>query len=172
MGTSGRSGVRLDVRGRGEASVETGVPVLNSLLARLAQVAGFDLVLELEPGEATAEVDAAADALGAALRDAVRAEGATGWGAATLTSAESLAHVALERSEEPLLVSNVDLTEARIAGLETDVVRRFLERLADRAGLVLHVRLLTGTDAQHVLEAIFKALGAALSLACREGGTT
>jgi imidazoleglycerol-phosphate dehydratase len=168
--TTGRSGVRLDVHGSGEASVQTGVPVLNTLLRRLAEFARFDLVLELEPGEATAEVDAAADALGMALAGFLRSGDALGWGAATLTSAEALAHVALERSDTPLLVSNVDLTEARIAGLENDVVRRFLERLADAAGLVLHVRLLTGTDTQHVLEAIFKALGAALSHACRNEG--
>ena len=63
-----------------------------------------------------------------------------------MTSSEALASVALEVSEEPLLVSNVDLTEARIGGLGTDVVRRFLERLVEGAGLTLHVRLLNGTD--------------------------
>jgi imidazoleglycerol-phosphate dehydratase len=168
-----RSGVRLDVRGSGEATVETGLPVLNALLERLAGIARFDLVLELEPGDAAAEVDAAGDALGDALAGALRAPGARGWGAASLASAEALAHVVLEISDEPLLVSNVDLTEARIAGLETDVARSFLEHFALHAGLVLHLRLLNGTDTQHVLEAIFKALGAALSMACtREGGDT
>jgi Imidazoleglycerol-phosphate dehydratase len=45
-------------------------------------------------------------------------------------------------------------------------VRRFLEVLAENAGLVLHVRLLNGTDSGHVLEAIFKGLGVALAEAC------
>lgn len=168
-----RSGVRLDIGGSGSASVETGLPVLNALIERLAAIAGFDLVLELEPGDAAAEVDAAGDALGEALAGPLRAQGARGWGAASLTSAEALAHVVLEVSDEPLLVSNVDLTEARIAGLDTDVARSFLEHVAARAGLVLHVRLLNGTDSQHVLESIFKALGAALSEACTiRGGET
>ena len=87
-----------------------------------------------------------------------------------MTSSEALASVALEVSNEPLVVSNVDLTEARIGGLGTDVVRRFLERLVEGAGLTLHVRLLNGTDTQHVLEAIFKALGVALAQATSEGG--
>jgi imidazoleglycerol-phosphate dehydratase len=78
--------------------------------------------------------------------------------------------VVLEISDEPLVVSNVDLTEARIGGLGTDVARRFLERLVEGAGLTLHVRLLDGTDTQHVLEAIFKALGVALAQATSEGG--
>jgi imidazoleglycerol-phosphate dehydratase len=88
-----------------------------------------------------------------------------------MTSAEALASVVLEVSDEPRLVSNVDLTQARIGGLGTDVARRFLERLAEGAGLTLHVRLLNGTDSQHVLDAIFKALGVALAQACtHEGG--
>ena len=165
-----RSGVRLDVHGSGRASVQTGLPVLNSLLARLAEVAHFDLVLELEPDEAALEVEAAGDALGTALSGWLRAPGAAGWGAASLASSEALAHVVLEAADEPLLVSNVDLTDARIAGLETDVARSFLEHFAERAGLVLHLRLLNGTDTQHVLEAIFKALGAALSQACTTRG--
>lgn len=166
------AGVRINVYGRGDATVETGLPVLNRLLVRLAQVAGFDLTLEIEPGDAQAEVDAAGTALGEALAGPLRIEGARGHGAASMAAAEALAYVVLEAAEEPLLVSNVDLTNARIGGLDTDVARRFLERLAAGAGLVLHIRLLNGTDTQHVLEAIFKALGAALAEACTvKGGT-
>jgi imidazoleglycerol-phosphate dehydratase len=166
------AGVRLDVRGTGVAQVETGLPVLNSLLARLAETARFDLVLEIEPGDAEAEVDAAGAALGDALAGFLRVGNARGYGSASLPSAEALAYVVLERSDEPLVVSNVDLSDARIGGLGTDVARRFLEALAEHAGLVLHVRLLDGTDSNHVLEAIFKALGAALCQACEPIGGT
>jgi imidazoleglycerol-phosphate dehydratase len=165
---SGRTaaGVRINPYGRGEATVETGLPVLNGLLVRLAEVARFDLVVDIAPGDAEAEVDAAAAALGEALAGPLRADGARGYGAGALTSAEALAYVVVETTDDPLVVTNVDLTEARIAGLNTDVARRFLDVLAERAGLVLHVRLLNGTDSGHVLEAIFKGLGAALAQAC------
>ena len=101
-----------------------------------------------------------------AARSQSRSGDGRGYGSAMMTSSEALASVVLEVSDKPLLVSNVDLTEARIGGLGTDVARRFLERLAEGAGLTLHVRLLNGTDTQHVLEAIFKALGVALAQAC------
>ena len=65
------------------------------------------------------------------------------------------------------LVSNVDLSDARVAGLDTDIVARFLEGLTEGAELTLHVRLLEGRDTQHVLDAIFKALGISLAQACR-----
>jgi imidazoleglycerol-phosphate dehydratase len=140
--------------------------VLNRLLGRLAETARFDIVLDIEPRDAEAELEAAAAALGDALAGPLRVEGARGHGAGALTSAEALAYVVLETSDEPLLVTNVDLSGARIGGLGTDVARRFLEILAEHAGLVLHVRLLNGTDSGHVLEAIFKGLGAALAHAC------
>jgi len=167
---AGRSGIRVDPRGSGKANVETGLPVLDSLLERLAQYASFDLVLEVEPGAAEAEVAEAGTALGRALRDLLHAEHARGHGFGIMTSAEALANVVLEVSEQPLLVSNVDLTQARIGGLGTDVARRFLERFVDGAGITLHIRLLNGTESQHVLEAIFKALGVALALAVSEKG--
>jgi imidazoleglycerol-phosphate dehydratase len=85
-----------------------------------------------------------------------------------MTSAEALAQVVLETSDRPLVVSNVDLTEARIAGLGSDLAAAFLNELAEGAGLTLHVRLIEGADAEHVLEAIFKALGVALAQSCRK----
>ena len=166
----GRSGIRVDPNGTGAANVETGLPVLDRLLERLAEYARFDLALEVEPGGAEAEVAEAGSALGRALAEPLRSEGARGFGYAIMTSAEALANVVLEVSDAPLLVSNVDLTQARIGGLGTDVARRFLEQLADGAGLTLHVRLLNGTDSQHVLDAIFKALGVALAQACTSRG--
>jgi imidazoleglycerol-phosphate dehydratase len=162
-----RTGVRV-ADGTGRASVSTGLPVLDHLLGLLAATAGFDLTLEVAPGSPDDEIASAGRALGSALRGRLRAEGARGHGSAVVPADEALAHVALEASGRPLVVSNVDLSAARVGGLDTDLVARFLRELAEGAGLTLHVRLLNGDDTQHVLEAIFKALGASLAQACRQ----
>ena len=164
---AGRLHARVDVAGSGEASVVTGVPVLDHLLGLLAQYASFDLVLEVAPGEAEAEVAAAGRALGQALADALRAGGSRGHGSAAVPADEALAHVVVEASGRLLVVSNVDLSDARVAGLASDIVATFLRELAEGAGLTLHVRLIEGSDPEHVLEAIFKALGVALAQSCR-----
>jgi imidazoleglycerol-phosphate dehydratase len=164
---AGRLHARIDVAGSGEASVATGVPVLDHLLGLFAQYASFDLALEIAPGEAEAEIAAAGRALGQALRDALRSEGSRGHGSAVVPADEALAHVAVEASGRPLVVSNVDLSDARVAGLASDIVATFLRELAEGAGLTLHVRLIDGADPEHVLEAIFKALGVALAQSCR-----
>jgi imidazoleglycerol-phosphate dehydratase len=162
-----RTSVRVVVAGSGKATVSTGLPVLDHLLGLLARQAGFDLTLEVAPGEADAEIAAAGSGLGRALADVLRGDGARGIGSAVVPADEALAHVALEASGRPLLVSNVDLSTARVGGLDTDLVARFLRELAEGAGLTMHVRLLNGDDTQHVLEAIFKALGVTLAQACR-----
>jgi len=163
----GRASARLNVSGRGQTNVGTGVPVLNHLLTLLASYASFDLSLDGEPGSPEVEITAAGRALGEALFEPLRAEDVRGHGSGVIPVDEALAHVALEASGRPLLVSNVDLSEARIAGLAGDLAARFLGELAQSARLTLHVRLVEGSDTQHVLEAIFKALGVALAQACR-----
>ena len=162
-----RTQVRVTVVGSGNANVATGVSVLDHLLVLLAEYASFDLALEVAPEEPDAEVAAAGRALGQALSGALHDSAARGHGSAVVPADEALAHVALEASGRPLLVSNVDLSDMGVGGLATDLVARFLSELAEGAGLTLHVRLIEGRDTQHVLEAIFKGLGVALSQAVR-----
>ena len=153
------SGARI-ADGTGVANVSTGVPVLDHLLGELARAAGFDLALEIDPDDPEAEVDAAGTALGRAVAPRL-APGAHG--EATVPADEALAMVVVERSERPLVASNADLTGA--GGLGTDLAARFLGRLAEEAGLTVHVRLMEGEDTGHALAAIFKALGVALARA-------
>src|ERR671934_2947325 len=141
----GRTSVRVSVAGTGEANVETGLSVLDHLLTLLAAFASFDLSLEVEPSTADAEIAAAARALGDALAEPLRSEGVRGHGSGVVPADEALAQVALEASGRPLVVSNVDLSEAHAGGLSGDLAARFLHELADTARLTLHVRLIEGS---------------------------
>jgi imidazoleglycerol-phosphate dehydratase len=156
--------VRATLTG-GETAVTTGLPILDYLLELLARHANFSLRLEVAPGGADEEVAAAGRALGEAVAGELHA--GRGFGSGSIPADEALAHVALEASGRPLVVSNVDLTRAHVGGLHFDVVARFLQELAQGGGLTLHVRLIEGDQAQHVLEAIFKSLGVALAQASR-----
>ena len=151
------SGARV-TPGTGLANVATGVPLLDHLLVELARAGRFDVSLEIEPDEPVAEVDAAGTAIGQALAPLLR-PGAYGHG--VMISVEALAMVAVEASGTALVASNADLTGA--GGLGTDLAARFLASLADAATLIVHVRLIEGENTDHVLEAMFKALGVALS---------
>ena len=156
---------RIDLRG-GAARVATGVAVLDHLLEELARAGGFGVVLEIAPDEPEAEVGRAGEALGDALAPLLAADGA-GTGSGLAPADEALAMVVVEASGRPLVVSNADLTSTRAGGLQSDLAATFLDELADAAGLTIHVRLIEGKDSQHVLSAIFKALGIALANATR-----
>jgi imidazoleglycerol-phosphate dehydratase len=163
-----RSGARVALAPEGSANVETGVPVLDHLVGELARAGRFRIALEVAPDSTDESVTAAAAALGAAVRAELRA--GAGW--SMMPAAEALASAALDVDEEPRLVTNADFSGIRVGGLSRDVASRFLAELARGAGINLHVRVLEGDDPQHVLTAIFKAVGAALGQACRPAPTS
>jgi imidazoleglycerol-phosphate dehydratase len=157
-------------RGRGAVSVSTGLSALDYLIGTLATAARLQLTLEAAPGAVDQATAAAGRALGEALEPLLHAEGVAGHGAAWLPADEALAGAILEVAEQPLLAANADFSG--VGGLGKNVVRAFLEELAQGARLNVHIRVLEGKDPQNVLRAIFKALGAAIGQACRtpEGG--
>jgi imidazoleglycerol-phosphate dehydratase len=155
-------------RGDGPSSVATGVAVLDHLLGQLASTGGFEIRLEVAPDEPEAEVGTAGATLGSAFRPLLEREGAARLGLGVTPAEEALAMVVLEVSERSLVVSNADLTATQAGGLRTDLAAAFLNGFAEAAGLTIHVRLIEGEDSQHVLEAIFKALGVALARACAD----
>jgi imidazoleglycerol-phosphate dehydratase len=152
--------------GAGPSSIATGVAVLDHLLGVLASTGGFAIRLEVAPDEPEAEVDTAGETLGDALLPLLTGKSAAGRGFGITPADEALAMVVVEASGRPLVASNADLTSTRAGGLRTDLAAAFLRGLSESAGLTIHVRLIEGEDSQHVLEAIFKALGVALARAC------
>ena len=164
MTTAGAAQVDL---GGQRSRVGTGVVVLDHLLEELAAAGGFGLTLEIAPDEPEAEVGRAGAALGEALEPLFEQARASGRGFGIAPSDEALAMVVVERSGRPLVVSNADLSSTRAGGLETDLAATVLDELARAAGLTIHVRLIEGESSQHVLSAIFKALGIALARATR-----
>jgi imidazoleglycerol-phosphate dehydratase len=161
---AGAARVELGTRG---SRIATGVAVLDHLLEEFADAAGFALTLEIAPDEPETEVGRAGAALGEALVPLLAENGSGGRGLGVAPADEALAMVVVERSGRPLVVSNADLSSTRAGGLQGDLVATVLDELAAVAGLTIHVRLIEGESSQHVLSAIFKALGIALARATR-----
>ncbi|HUG63767.1 MAG TPA: hypothetical protein VMK83_00980 [Gaiellaceae bacterium] len=166
MTTTGAAQVDLGTR---ESRIATGVAVLDHLLVELADAGGFGLTLEIAPDEPEAEVGQAGAALGHALEPLLAQAQASSRGVGIAPADEALAMVVVERSGRPLVVSNADLSSTRTGGIQRDLAATVLDELARAAGLTIHVRLIEGESSQHVLSAIFKALGIALARATRGG---
>jgi imidazoleglycerol-phosphate dehydratase len=162
------SGARVALAAEGSVNVATGLSILDHLVGELARAGRFKIALEVAPDSTDEAVSAAGAALGGAMHE--RLQAGAGW--ALAPAAEALASAALDVDPEPRLVTNVDFSDIRVGGVSNDVASRFLAELARGAGINLHVRVLEGDDPQHVLAAIFKAVGAALGQACRPAPTS
>ena len=158
--------VEIDLDGEGMADVSTGVPFFDHMLAQLAKHGGLDLriatVGDLEV-DAHHTVEDTALALGAAFREALGdAAGTRRFGDALVPLDEALCQVAVDLSGRPYLVhEEPDIVEL-IGTYDTTLTRHIFESFVATSQVTLHVRVISGRNAHHVVEAQFKAVARAL----------
>jgi imidazoleglycerol-phosphate dehydratase len=161
--------VRLNLDGGGTAEIATGIPFLDHLLRALAVHGRLDLEVKARGDlevDAHHTVEDVGLVLGEALAEALGdRSGIIRFGDATVPLDESRATVAVDCGGRGYAMIDVPLRGVMIGSLPATLVPHFLETLALRAGVTLHV-LASGRDDHHVAEATFKALARALRQAC------
>ncbi len=161
--------VDLILDGTGSSTIETGVPFFDHMLAQLAKHGGFDLVIETKGDlevDAHHTVEDTSLALGQALNQALgdRA-GLNRYGDALVPLDECLVQSAVDLSGRPYLVhSEPDLVEL-IGSYDTTLTRHIWESIVATAQITLHVNVLAGRNAHHVVEAQFKSVARSLRTA-------
>ena len=173
--------IALDLDGSGEARVETGLPFFDHMVSQLGKHGGFDL-------DVTAQGDLAVDAhhtvedVGIALGECVREAlgdkaGVRRFASIDLPLDEALLSVALDLSGRPYLVYDVDPgggAEAYPLGsppFDPQLAEEFWRAFVTSAGITLHIRMISGRNTHHIIEASFKAVARALRDAVRVEGT-
>lgn len=156
----------LDIDGTGTADISTGVPFYDHMLAQLAKHGGIDLIVktvgDLEV-DAHHTVEDTAIALGQALREALGDKaGIRRFGDAFVPLDEALAHAVVDVSGRPYVVHEEPELVELIGTYDTTLTRHIWESLASSAQICLHVRVLGGRNAHHIVEAQFKAVARAL----------
>lgn len=158
--------VELDLDGTGINSIETGVPFFDHMLAQLSKHGGIDLVLKTEGDlhiDAHHTVEDTSLAVGQAINEALgdRA-GLRRFGDATVPLDETLVQSAVDLSGRPYLVhSEPELVEL-IGTYDTSLTRHIWESIVATAQITLHVRVLSGRNAHHIVEAQFKSVARSL----------
>jgi imidazoleglycerol-phosphate dehydratase len=158
--------VELELDGVGTTEVSTGVPFFDHMLAQLGRHGGFDLVVRTEGDlevDAHHTVEDTALAVGQALREALGDKvGIRRYGDALVPMDEALVQAAVDLSGRPYLVHvEPDVVEL-IGSFDTTLTRHIWESLTAAAQICLHVRVLSGRNAHHVVECQFKAVARAL----------
>ena len=164
----------LDLDGSGTAAIDTGIGFLDHMLELFAHHSGFDLTVKAR-GDLDVDghhtVEDIGLTLGQALAEAVgEKRGINRYGSFLLPMDEALAMVVLDLSGRPYLAHDLHLPGIRLGGFDADLTAHFLRSLATAAGMTLHVRMLAGSDAHHMVEAVFKGLARALREACTRHG--
>jgi imidazoleglycerol-phosphate dehydratase len=153
--------------------ISTGLGFLDHMLLALERHGRFGLSIEAK-GDLAVDVHHLVEdvgiVLGMALRQAVgEGRGLERYGEATVPMDETLVQVVLDlsgRSHLAFVPEELSI-EGSAGGLNAYHLREFLRGLCNHAGLTLHVRVLAGREAHHVIEATFKALARALHQATR-----
>ncbi len=158
--------VFLEITGQGNFQGDTGVPFFNHMLELCTRHGLFNLNLNAQGDlavDAHHTVEDVGITVGQALRQALGERIAIKrYGSALVPMDEALVLAAVDISGRPYLEFNVNFVASQVGDFDTELVEEFLRALAVHAGLTLHLRMLSGKNTHHIIEAIFKALGRAL----------
>jgi imidazoleglycerol-phosphate dehydratase len=161
--------VELSLEGTGAGERSTGVGFLDHMLDLLARHGHLDLSLkvtgDLETG-AHHTVEDTGIVIGRALDEALgdRA-GIARYGAAIVPMDEARASAAIDISGRPFTLFEAALPTGSTGGFDHELAEEFFRALATNAKLTLHLRVESGTNAHHMIEAAFKAFARALRAA-------
>jgi imidazoleglycerol-phosphate dehydratase len=158
--------LKLSLDGSGRAQLSTGVGFLDHMLELLARHARLDLELEASGDLQTGAHHTTEDVgivLGQALDKALGdRSGITRYGDATVPMDEALGACAMDISGRPFCSFQAKLPPTSIAGFDTELAEEFFRAVANSARLTLHLAVLEGSNAHHMIEACFKAFARAL----------
>ncbi len=156
----------LALDGTGAGTRETGVGFLDHMLDLLARHARIDLDVavtgDLQTG-AHHTVEDTAIVLGRALDEALADRARiTRYGSATIPMDEARASCAIDISGRPFTLFEAALPPGGTGGFDHELAEEFFRAFATSAKLTLHLRVETGSNAHHMIEAAFKAFARAL----------
>jgi imidazoleglycerol-phosphate dehydratase len=165
------TGVELTLRldGTGEGQRDTGVGFLDHMLDLLARHGRLDLDVRVQGDLDTGSHHTVEDTgivLGQALDQALgERRGIVRYGHAIVPMDEALATCAIDISGRPYCSFAAELPPGAIAGFDHEETEEFFRAVAMAAKVTLHLRVETGTNAHHMIEAAFKAFARALCAA-------
>lgn len=161
--------VEINLDGRGEVMFDTGLPFLDHMLDQIARHGMIDLKIKAKGDlhiDAHHTVEDIGITLGQALAQAIgNKKGIRRYGHAYVPLDEALSRVVIDLSGRPGMAFHVEFARARIGEFDVDLIHEFFQGLVNHAMITLHIDNLSGNNAHHQAETIFKAFGRALRMA-------
>ena len=158
--------VSLTIDGTGVSDVNTGIGFFNHMLQGFSKHGFFDLTISVN-GDLEVDghhtVEDAGIVLGTAIKEALGDKvGIKRYGSFILPMDDALCLCAVDLCDRPYLNFDCDFPVERVGGLDTELVKEFFYAVSYSAGMNIHLKMLDGSNAHHMIEAMFKAFGKAL----------
>lgn len=157
--------LELNLDGSGKFQGSTGVPFMDHMLDLWSYHSGCDLLVDAH-GDLEIDGHHTIEDIGICLGQAVQEalgdkKGINRYGAAWIPMDEALAMAVLDFSGRPYLYYQVLLKVEKIGSFDVELAEEFFKALCNNGGLTLHIDLIRGQNAHHIIEAVFKAFGRA-----------
>jgi len=162
--------VALNLDGKGEARLDSGIPFLDHMLDQVARHGMIDLDVKAT-GDLHIDAHHTVEDVGITFGQAVTRAlgdkiGIRRYGHAYVPLDEALSRVVIDLSGRPGLEYHVDYTRARVGEFDVDLFVEFFQGFVNHALATVHIDNLRGVNSHHQAETIFKAFGRALRMAC------
>ena len=161
--------IRLDLDGKGISSIDTDVPFLDHMFELMAAHGFMDLNVKAK-GDIAIDYHHTVEDLGICLGKAINQalgdkKAIKRYGEAMVPMDEALAQVVIDISNRPYLSYKVPMKKSMTGTFDVGLLKEFFRALVNYAGITAHITLVSGNDAHHIAEAIFKAFARALDQA-------
>ncbi len=156
----------LNLDGSGKQNISTGIGFFDHMLSGFTRHGFFDLDLDVK-GDLEVDCHHTIEDTGIVLGNAIREalgdkKGIKRFGSMILPMDETLVLCAIDLSGRPYFTFDAEFTTDRVGDMDTEMVREFFYAISYSAGMNLHMKVLSGTNNHHIIEALFKAFGKAL----------
>ena len=163
--------VRIDLDGRGDSKIATGIGFLDHMLDLFARHGLFDLEVACSGDlhiDAHHSVEDIALTIGQAFAEALGdKKGIVRFGAAYVPMDETLARTVVDLSGRAFMVYRVPKVRDRVGELDVELFEHFWRSFSGEVRCNLHIELLYGANQHHITEAVFKSAARAFSAATR-----
>lgn len=158
--------VKLCLDGSGRGEISTGIGFFDHMLEGFSKHGFFDAEIRVK-GDLKVDghhtVEDTGIVLGQAIKEAVGdKKGIRRYGSFLLPMDDALCMCAVDLCGRPYLGFSCEFPVERVGGLDTELVKEFFYAVSYSAGMNLHLRMISGSNAHHMIEAMFKAFAKAL----------
>ncbi len=156
----------FDLDGRWDEKVDTGIGFFDHMLDGFARHGLFDLNVKVT-GDLVVDCHHTIEDTGIVLGNAIKKavgdkKGIKRFGSCMLPMDETLVLCAVDLSGRPYLSFDAEFTTDRVGYMDTEMVKEFFYAISYSAGMNLHLKVITGGNNHHMIEAMFKAFAKAL----------